>query len=107
MEEACSTHGEMINAYKILVAKRNGKGPLGITRHRWENCIVYSLLNNTLPVNSIVLCQIRGLYMNGELERMRNEAVVTKFKVIYRNFSGGREENHKNSVMIAGFRGEI
>jgi len=34
---ACSTHGEMINAYKILVGKPERKKPLGRSRHRWED----------------------------------------------------------------------
>jgi hypothetical protein len=31
--------GEMRNAYRILVAKPEGKRPLGRPRHRWEDRI--------------------------------------------------------------------
>jgi len=31
--------GEMRNVYKILVAKPEGKQPLGRSRHRWEDNI--------------------------------------------------------------------
>jgi hypothetical protein len=37
MGRACSTHGETINAYKILVG--NLEAPLGRLRHRWEDNI--------------------------------------------------------------------
>jgi len=33
MEGTCTTHREMINAYKILVGKPDGKIPLGTHRH--------------------------------------------------------------------------
>jgi hypothetical protein len=36
MCKACSTHGEMRNAYRVLVGKPDGKIPLGRPRHRWE-----------------------------------------------------------------------
>jgi hypothetical protein len=39
MGGACSTHGEVSNAYKILVGKREGKRSLGRPRHRWEDNI--------------------------------------------------------------------
>jgi hypothetical protein len=35
MGRACSTYGEMRNAYKILVGKPYGKRSLGRPRHRW------------------------------------------------------------------------
>jgi hypothetical protein len=39
MGRACSTHGEKINAYMILVGKPEGKRPLEIPRRRWEDNI--------------------------------------------------------------------
>jgi len=39
MGVACSTHGEMVNACKILVGKAEGKRPLGRQRRRWEDNI--------------------------------------------------------------------
>jgi hypothetical protein len=36
-------HGEMSNAYKILVRKPEGKIPLGRLRHRWEDFIKMDL----------------------------------------------------------------
>jgi hypothetical protein len=39
MDGACSTRGEMRNAYKILVGKPDGKGPLEIRRCIWEDNI--------------------------------------------------------------------
>jgi hypothetical protein len=38
MGRACNMHGEK-NAYRILVEKREGKGPLGRPRCRWNNNI--------------------------------------------------------------------
>jgi hypothetical protein len=34
-----SEHGEMMNAYRILVGKPEGKRPLGRPRCRWEDNI--------------------------------------------------------------------
>jgi hypothetical protein len=31
----CSTNGEKRNAYRLLVGKPEGRGPLGRRRHRW------------------------------------------------------------------------
>ena len=39
MDGACSMYGEEEKAYKDLVGKPQGKRPLGITRHRWEDNI--------------------------------------------------------------------
>jgi hypothetical protein len=39
MDVACSTHGEMRNACRILVGKSEGKKPLGRPRNRWEDNI--------------------------------------------------------------------
>jgi hypothetical protein len=39
MGRACGTHGEVRNAYKILVGKPEGKRSLGRPRHRWEDNI--------------------------------------------------------------------
>jgi len=39
MGGTCSMHGEMRNAYEILVGKPEGKRPLGRPGHRWENNI--------------------------------------------------------------------
>jgi hypothetical protein len=36
---ACNTHGETRNSYRILVGTREGKRPLGRSRHRWEDNI--------------------------------------------------------------------
>jgi hypothetical protein len=36
MGRACSTHGDMINAYTILVIMPKGKRPLGRPRRRWK-----------------------------------------------------------------------
>jgi len=35
----CSTNWEMINVYKTLVVKPEGRRPLGRSRLRWENNI--------------------------------------------------------------------
>jgi hypothetical protein len=36
-------HGAMINAYKILVGKHEGKRPLGRPRCKWEDIIIMHL----------------------------------------------------------------
>jgi hypothetical protein len=41
--EACSTHGEDGNAYKILVRNPEGKRPLGRPKHGWEDNIKIDL----------------------------------------------------------------
>jgi hypothetical protein len=39
MDRACSTNGEKMNAYRILVGKPEGKRPIGRLRRRWVNNI--------------------------------------------------------------------
>jgi hypothetical protein len=39
MGRACSTHGEMRNAYRILVEEPEGKKPLGRHKRGWEDDI--------------------------------------------------------------------
>jgi hypothetical protein len=39
MDRACSTNGENINAYKILIGNPEGKRPLGRPRRRWVDNI--------------------------------------------------------------------
>jgi hypothetical protein len=39
MGGACSMHGGMRNAFRILAVKPYGKKPLGRLRHRWEDNI--------------------------------------------------------------------
>jgi hypothetical protein len=34
---ACSTYGERIDVYMVLVGKPEGKKPLGRPRHKWED----------------------------------------------------------------------
>jgi hypothetical protein len=43
MGGACSTYGEKIGAYRVLVGKPEGKGPLGGPRSRWEDNIKMDL----------------------------------------------------------------
>jgi hypothetical protein len=43
MSRACSTNGEKINYYRLLVGKSEGKRPLVIPRHRWANNIKIDL----------------------------------------------------------------
>jgi hypothetical protein len=43
MVRACSTNGGECNAYRILVGKPEGKGPLGSPRHRWVDNIKIDL----------------------------------------------------------------
>jgi hypothetical protein len=48
---AC-THGEKRNAYGVLVEEPEGKRPLGIYRHRWEdNIMVYRPVARQRPRN--------------------------------------------------------
>jgi hypothetical protein len=39
MDGACSTNGEMRNAYRLLVGKPEGERPLGRPRRRWVDNI--------------------------------------------------------------------
>jgi hypothetical protein len=39
MQKACSTYGEKMFAYMILVGKAEGKRTLGIPRHKWDDNI--------------------------------------------------------------------
>jgi hypothetical protein len=39
MDGACSTHGEMRNAYTVLIRKTEETRPLGRLKHRWENSL--------------------------------------------------------------------
>jgi hypothetical protein len=41
--KACSRYGEKMNAYMVLVAKPEGKRPLGRARCRWEDNIKMDL----------------------------------------------------------------
>jgi hypothetical protein len=43
MGGTCSTHGEIQNAYKILVLKPKGRIPVGRRRLRWEDNIKMGL----------------------------------------------------------------
>jgi hypothetical protein len=43
MGRARSMNGEKRNAYRILVGKPEGKGPLGRSRHRWVDNIKIGL----------------------------------------------------------------
>jgi hypothetical protein len=43
MGGAYSVHGEVRNAYKILIGKPKGKRPFGRPRHRWEDNIKMDL----------------------------------------------------------------
>jgi hypothetical protein len=40
---ACSTHGQMRNAFKILVGKPDGRRPLGRSRYGWEDNVKWIL----------------------------------------------------------------
>jgi hypothetical protein len=43
MGGACSTYGEKRSAYRILVARPEGRRPLGRTTRRWEDNIKMDL----------------------------------------------------------------
>jgi hypothetical protein len=43
MGRACSTNGEKMNAYRILVGKSEGKRPIGGPRRRWMDNIKINL----------------------------------------------------------------
>jgi hypothetical protein len=43
MGRACSTNGEKMNVYRILVGKPGGKRPLGRPKRRWEDNIKMDL----------------------------------------------------------------
>jgi hypothetical protein len=39
MGRTCRTNGEKRSAYRLLVRKSEGKGPLGRPKHRWVNIV--------------------------------------------------------------------
>jgi hypothetical protein len=43
MGRACSTNGEKMNPYRIMMGKPEGMRPLGRLRHRWVNNIKIDL----------------------------------------------------------------
>jgi hypothetical protein len=43
MARICSTNGEMMTAYRILLGKPEGKRPLGRTRGRWVDNVKIDL----------------------------------------------------------------
>jgi hypothetical protein len=43
MGRECSTNGEKMNSYRILVEKPEGKRPLGTPRRRWVDSIKMDL----------------------------------------------------------------
>jgi hypothetical protein len=43
MGRACSTNGENMNKYRILVGNPEGTGPLGRPKHMWVNNIKMDL----------------------------------------------------------------
>jgi len=42
---ACSTYGERIGVYRVLVGEPEGKSSLGRSRHRWEDNIKMNCRN--------------------------------------------------------------
>jgi hypothetical protein len=48
MDRVCSTYGEKMNAYRILVGKPEGKSPLERPKRRWED-------NNTMDLRELGL----------------------------------------------------
>jgi hypothetical protein len=44
MSEACSTNGEKMNVYRLLVGNAEGKKPLGRPRRRWVENIKMDLV---------------------------------------------------------------
>jgi len=46
MDETYNTHGDMINAYKILVRKSERKRPLERSRRKWEDNIKIYIKDN-------------------------------------------------------------
>jgi hypothetical protein len=55
--------GEMLNAYKVLVGKREGKRPLGRPRHRWENI--------KMDLTEIGWCSIYWIHMAEDRDQCR------------------------------------
>jgi hypothetical protein len=54
---------------------------------------IYSLFNNTFGSSDCIASNGR-MIVNNELESMRKEVVVAKFKVLSQHLPGGAEENH-------------
>jgi len=60
IERACSTHGEMINAHEILVAKAEGMRPSGTYKCKWYDNIKMNLKETGCEiVDGIQLAQDR------------------------------------------------
>jgi hypothetical protein len=60
MGEACSTHGEMRNAYNILVGKPEGRRSLGISSRIWKDNIRIDFCEMWEGVKWIHLAQDRN-----------------------------------------------
>jgi hypothetical protein len=52
MVRACSTNGEKMNAYRILVGKPEGKRPVGRPRSRWVDNIKIITNDDKVTVNT-------------------------------------------------------
>jgi hypothetical protein len=56
--------GEVRNAHKISVGKREGKRPFGYPRHGWEDNIKKAVMKMGVEgVDSILLAQDRGRWL--------------------------------------------
>jgi hypothetical protein len=64
MIRACSKNGENKNAYRILVAKPEGKRPLGKPRRKWVN-------NIKMDLRETVCDCIDWLYLAQDTEKWR------------------------------------
>jgi hypothetical protein len=61
MGRACSTNGEKRNAYRTIMGKPDGKGPLGRSRRRWvENIKIDLRETGWVGMDWIDLAQDRG-----------------------------------------------
>jgi hypothetical protein len=60
MGGACSTNGEKMNAYRLLVGKPEGKRPLGRPRRRWVDNIRMDIGEVVRDVDWVGLAQDRN-----------------------------------------------
>ncbi|KAJ4440104.1 hypothetical protein ANN_08237 [Periplaneta americana] len=79
MDRTCSTYGEFRNTYRVLVGRPEGKRPLGMPRHRWEDNIKMDFRDMIIETGLILLkIETVGGLMSGGNEPPSSLKAITK-----------------------------